>query len=388
MAPERTASRRRARGALAAALLTSALLTSCTGDDDGAGRPGAEPSASVATPTADPVPVLGELAAPTVVRIRDLAVGERPGIRYVYGDEVVSPDGRRVTLERPTVRGATGSAPTGLGYTALARYADGWLGTSSDGGRDVTTLHRPDGRFVRYPSLPGPVSVSRDGRWALMGVDAKRDIVLVGPRDEQVRWPASFHAEPVGFVGRRAIAFNVSERTTSDPVRVRVASRDGTIRTLPGLRRIAATSERGHLVSGTRSRGLHAPADTVVDVRTGEEVLLARGVDLIRFSPDGSLVVGRSRVSDVRDQFGRRRLIVASVATGEVLVHLELASAPREVVWEDDRHLLVHYDTSAGRVSAHRYFLRVDRRGRVEVALRLPPQDGEFDLLTLTTSPD
>jgi hypothetical protein len=384
MSYDQTGPGSRRRLALAAILLTATLFAACTDADEPTHRSRPSPTKTTTTsPTPSRVATLDDLPSPTVLRLEDLPTGKPPAVPYVDLDEVVFPNGRRVTLERPTYPGYDTSPlgfVTGLSYTSLARYAEGWVGTSYDDEKYVTTLHRFDGSFVRYLAWGGPVSVSRDGRWVLLGADAYgREIHLRGPRDQHVVWPLSHLAVPVGFVGPTQVAFNVVGRDGLSSLRVRVASPDGAIRTLPGLRQIAATSERASLVSGTESREPAALADTVYAVESGAPMLLAPGFDLAGFSPDGSLVVGQN------GKWRGRRLLVASVETGEVLVQLRLPESFYGVRWEDDRHFLVIQSQMDGS-RAGRYVIRVNLQGEAEVALQRPLPRSNFDQLTLTTS--
>ena len=54
----------------------------------------------------------------------------------------------------------------------------------------------------------------------------------------------------------------------------------------------------------------------------------APGLELVAFSPDGSLAIGRP------SRFSQRRLAVVSVLTGEVLMHLD-GTAEWAVPWRE-----------------------------------------------------
>ncbi len=289
-----------------------------------------------AAPSPSGVVTMGPL--PPVTQVDEavaLPVGQPPRVPYVDGTTVVLPGGRKVVLERPPKLFAEDIA--GESYGATARVRAGWISTTYDFMQDVSTFHSPDGSFRGRPGGSGPVSVSPDGRRVLMWGTLQTVLLESGPQDVTadvltIPGVSAARLEPVGLLGRRGRQVVLNLLNMRRMTAAGVVITDGTDAVeVPGVARAASVSARAGIISGTHHRGTRARASTIYSL-DGEPLFHAPGFELIGFSPDGTSALG------VPHRWNPRRIVVVSIATGEVLLHLELRGS---VTWEDDRHLLV-----------------------------------------------
>lgn len=326
-------------------LCLAAALSACATDSTGTGSPtspenlpietapgtgtndAARSTASVVT--MGPLPPVTQVDPPV-----SLPVGQPPRVPYVDGPTIVLPGGRQIVLERPPKLFAEDIA--GESYGATARVPAGWISTTYDFLQDVSTFHSPDGSFRRRPGGSGPVSVSPDGRRVLMWDTGQTVVLDSGSRDitEDVLTIPGVSAarlEPVGLVGRRGrqVVLNLLNMRRMAAGVVVTDGRD--VVEVPGVARAASVSAQAGIISATHHRGTRARASTVYSL-DGEPLFHAPGFELIGFSPDGTLALG------VPHRWNPRRIVLVSIATGKVLLHLELRGS---LTWEDDRHLLV-----------------------------------------------
>ena len=327
-------------------LCLAAALSACATDSTGTRRPTSPENLPIdsapATGTDDAarstagVVTMGPLPPVTQVDAAvPLPVGQPPRVPYVDGTTIVLPGGRQVVLERPPKLSAEDIA--GESYGPVARVPAGWISTTYDFMQDVSTFHSPDGSFRRRPSGSRPVSVSPDGRRVLMWDTGQTVLLDSGSQDitEDVLTIPGVSAarlEPVGLVGRRGrqVVLNLMNMRSMTAAGVVVTDGRDVVE-VPGVARAASVSARAGIISGTHHRGTRARASTVYSL-DGEPLFQAPGFEVVGFSPDGTLALG------VPHRWNPRRIVVVSIATGKVLLHLELRGS---LTWEDDRHLLV-----------------------------------------------
>ena len=149
-----------------------------------------------------------------------------------------------------------------------------------------------------------------------------------------------------GFLGAHEVVV-----TTRDGVyRIDMRNRSRTL--VPGLSASTMTSSRAGRLIGV-SEGAHG----VYDARTGAPILGSPSYRLLAFSPSGELVVGYRRTPDHSSE-----LVLADVESGKTLRSFRWRShgRPEQIVWEDDRAVLVD-------------FVRFRLDGSIEAARLLQP---------------
>ena len=305
--------------------------------------PNATPNALPTTPQPAPRPRPDPLDS--------LPTGPRPRIAYATGGAIVHPDGRREVL--PGQRR--------IGITEFARFRDGWVVADERVFEGTVGLAYVAGgrREDLGPCASRGATLSDDGASAAWVTQfcpesgfAAPTLVHVAPvtGDSGVAHEISRTAiaAAVGFVGDEVVVSGFDRR-------VELVGTDGSVRPMPHLRH--ATDAHGGLVAGLLPGGDSFGA--VVDASTGRLWWKRRGIYPEAFSPDGSLLVGRS---------GRRTAIL-DADTGRVVA---LAQAPRltldNLTWEDDEHLVASAtfrDRSA--------ILRLDLTGHVTRVGRVVP---------------
>ncbi len=307
--------------------------------------------------------------APPMAKVdrHQIPMGQPPRVPYVDGGTVVLPNRRKIVLERPPKQSPEDIS--GESYGAVARVRAGWIGSTYDFMQDVTTFHAADGDFRRLVGGTGPSAVSADGRRVLLS-GYLQTIVLTSTSTsvttrvlDALPGAPRTSEDPVGFLGRRGerVVLNLAASSTSRSRGVMVTGDDQTYQ-VPGVARAAAVSSRARLISGTHHRGYRAKASTVYSL-DGNPVFRAPGFELLSFSPDGSMAVGTPH------KWNSRRLVVVSLRTGRVLLHVGL-SGP--VTWEDERHLLAVV-TRFTRTRLSHGLLRLSLDGSMQWALPMRP---------------
>jgi hypothetical protein len=358
---------------LAAALIGCSAQNSRTRDP---AEPAADSQVEFAEEALPADTVVMDVLPPVTTVPRRLRTGAPPRVPYVDGSTIVLPGGRRIVLERPPMQPSGDTA--GDSYGTVLRVRSGWIGVTDDSMSSRTTFHAVDGTFQGF--VDGAlVDASRDRRRVLMtgyaqGRDGTllRTAIITAPGAGPVRQVLDAlpdaprtGEEPLGFLDRRGreVVVNLMAEATGRSRGVMVT---GGTRTygVPEVARAAAVSVQAQLLSGTPHRGGRAKASTVYTL-DGDPILSAPGLELVSFSPDGTLAVG------LPHRWSPRRLVIVSVETGTVLVHLELRGP---VTWEDDRHLLVGVSRST-RATLQQGLLRLSLGGRIEWAVPLRPTD-------------
>ena len=240
---------------------------------------------------------------------------------------VVLPSGRVAATLEVSRRGNEGYR-----HLSFAPYAGGWLTELDDMGA-VATLLSPDGAQRRaIGSGPGHV-FSEPTRnkvvftfipWDRFG--ARLDVAVLGPPGRTRLGTAQSTA---GFLGPHEVVVTTGQRVYRVDTRTRLRT------VVPGISSASMVSSGSGLLIGTVQR-----AQGVFDVRDGTPILEAPAYRLAGFNPSGELVVG------FRRQTGRDLVLaIADVESGAVIRSFRWRQhgAAQDVVWEDDRTLLVDF---------------------------------------------
>ena len=328
----------RATSSVAVLGLVTALL-SCSPHTSRTITPAVEPAAEAGRAQA-PVPGVGIMETlPPVTEVmppRRLPTGAPPQVPYVDDATIVFPDGRQILLQRPPKQFSDDIA--GESYGSVVRVRAGWIGSTYDFMQDVLTFHEIDGSFRRRVAGSGPAAVSTDGRRVLVSngtwntvLTSSRADVTSDVLDARPGAPRTGE-EPVGFLGRRGREVVVN-LTAMEDFRARGVLVTGGGAHLRGARGRACRCR--FLPREDHQR--HPPPWWACEGQHGlhpgrQPVFRAPGLELVSFSPDGTLAVG------LPHRWRPRRLVIVSTETGEVRQHVDIAGP---VTWEDNRHLLV-----------------------------------------------
>jgi hypothetical protein len=352
--------RRRAASGIAVAAVALAVAVPMGINLDGVDRGQRPLPADQPTTTTEPTGQ-AEPRGPVEIDAAKARRGEDPAITYLSGS----------TLH------PSGGADVGLpeAYSAVAPYADGWVGISVADG--TTTFLDASGRPTQEPYPGASAAVTADGQWlatvlyATGGVDMQLwPTAGADPQEGYGSHVVAFEGqlEYAGFLGPETIAYNLTtDGRDGATVTPYVADwyGEGEPREIPGLLSVRAANEADGTVSGMTSLDQLAgeACYAVVDPATGDERWETCDYALDGFSPDGRYVVGTDAFAD---GLGGRQVAILEASTGDVVA--EYATQERayhqDPVWESGSTVLVPvYQDGAW------FLVRLRPDGTVEKAL-------------------
>lgn len=350
--------RRAVSGAVAAAVLAVAVPVglNVTDVDRGQQPLPTNPSPSVVE-TPEPSP-----SGPVTIDAAAAPRGQDPTMVYLDGRVLHEPG--QPDLRLPAT------------YSAVAPYADGWVGISTADG--TTAFLDAEGNPTQPPYDGATAAVSADGQWlstvlyATGGVDLQLWPTAGAPRNEgYTSNVVSFDGtlDLAGFVGPQTVAYNL---TTTGPqgatVTPYVTDWSSEPRELDGLLDVIGASEANGTVTGMTE--LDQPAGTacyaVVDVSTGERAWETCDYALGKFSADGRYVLGTDAYVD---GLGGRQVAILDAKSGDVLVEFTTPDGAlvQDAVWESRSTVLVPSLQDGGW-----FLVRLRPDGTVERALDGP----------------
>ena len=314
---------------------------------------------------ATPSPDAGRTIDGSRLHLSSIMQGQPPSVAWLDGDDYVAADGDRTTLP---LDGVTTATPYQGGFLAVVTGPDlGPRVVRLDG--DLDEMSRQCGQ--------GAFAVSQDGgQTAYTSGDCRSaDTTLhLGPTDgsdEQTTTLPLEESIPTGILGDSVVVSSVvaGPSTLVEP--------DGTPARISGLSTVSGVDGAHGVVSGQLAGQERTGA--VLDPVTGAVQWTAKGWQLGRFSPDGSLVLGTQTSRGFPIAFA-----IFDVYTGaQVHQFGQLADfRTHAVAWEDTGHLLMA--TTQGRTQA---ILRTTLDGGVERASDVAPYDGSSDYLEFRFAP-
>lgn len=352
--------RRRAASSIAVAAVALAVAVPMGISLGGADRGQRPQPADQPTTTTEPTGQ-AEPRGPVEIDAAKARRGEDPAIVYLTGR----------TLHR------TGEPGVELpqAYSAVAPYADGWVGISVADG--TTTFLDADGRPTQEPYAGASAAVTADGQWlatvlyATGGVDMQLwPTAGADPQEGYGSHVVAFEGqlEYAGFLGAETVAYNLTtDGRDGATVTPYVADWYGTgePREIPGLLSVRATNQSDGTVSGMTSLDQLAgeACYAVLDPATGDERWETCDYALDGFSPDGRYVVGTDPYAD---GVGGRVLAILDAEDGDVVASwtTQERAYHQDAVWESDSTALVPvYQDGAW------FLVRLRPDGTVEKAL-------------------
>lgn len=294
---------------------------------------------------------------------------------WIVDGEVRSSDGTAFT---PAVDGSVTSV--------LRLGPDRWaLGVEPQGrGLQVVVVSATGSVLATYDALEGGLASDGTGTAvAWIGPDSRPRSLVVGS-DEPLQWDGQlvsgrtppFPVQVLPGCDEQVcrMVVELSEAALSEGQTLVTAASDGAMATveLPGLLRAFDVSPDGTLVSGyTAVDDERAEACSgVVEVATGELLWETCDASSLRFSSDGSTVLGTDAYLD---GFGQSFVQVLSASDGTPLSRFE-AGTVFDFRWESDGAYLVSMQTNTG----ENLLLRVDvDGGEPEVRERVSGAPGD-----------
>jgi hypothetical protein len=323
-------------GAVAAVVAGVAIPAGLTLTSTPAGyvpQPADQPSATTSptpTPRGD-----GTFALTT----QDLPRGADPGVSYVVGRRLVTPEGEISMPES---------------YRQITPVLGGWkaVGHSPD---DDTLVTLTKDMKVEETAPGGPSFVlSPDGSRIL---DSERDyhepgLTIVkdtpttpGYQQEPMSWwaPPKSRVEPIGYLAKDLDGSQVVYQTVGVNPQVLMGTKDGESVPLKGIIHAEDASPANGLVAGVTTYEPGKVCYGVMEPEVSTSKLVATTCDysLKAFSPDGRFVLGGTPEAD---GFGTPTLAVLDARTLEPVVELtpdkDVAMGIPQAVWEDGDTIL------------------------------------------------